>query len=130
MIIDTSAVMAILQQEPEAERFARAIALAEPRLISAANLLEAAMLVRARYGSEGERDLDFLLLTLKIEVVPVTPGQVAIARKAFPRYGKGFHPAGLNFGDCFAYGLAKEAGQDLLFKGNDFARTDLTAAGY
>ena len=130
MVIDTSALIAILQQESEAERFARAIALAEPRLISTANLLEAGMLVRSRFGPEGERDLDFLLLKLKIEAVPVSPRQVEMARKAFPLYGKGFHPASLNFGDCFAYGLAKETGQALLFKGNDFSQTDLPAAPY
>lgn len=98
MTIDTSAVLAILQQEPEVERFARAIALVESRLISAANLLEAAMRVRAGYGPEGERDLDFLLLTLKIEAVPVTPGQVAIVRTGFSPRWQRVPPGGAQFG--------------------------------
>lgn len=130
MVIDTSAIIAILQQEPEAERFARTIAMADRRLLSAASLLEAGMLVRSRFGSNGEQDLDKLLASLKIEIAPVTAQQITIARAAFSRFGKGFHPAALNFGDCFSYGLAKDTGDVLLFKGNDFSRTDLPVATY
>lgn len=130
MVIDTSAVIAILQQEPEAERLARAIAMADRRLLSAASLLEAGMLMRSRFGPHGERDLDKLLVSLKIEIAPVTAQQIAFARAAFSRFGKGLHPAALNFGDCFSYGLAKDIGDALLFKGDDFSRTDLPVAPY
>ena len=131
MVIDTSALLAILFLEPEAERFARAIAGAARRLISAGTLLETGIVLQARHGDEGARDLDLLVLKLGIEVAPVTERQVALARRAYRQYGKGQrHPAGLNFGDCFAYALARDAGEPLLFKGEDFARTDVDPAAY
>lgn len=130
MIVDSSALLAILQLEPEAERLARAVARDSSRLISAANWLEASIVVFIRAGEEGLRDLDLLTAKLQIETVPVTPKQAEIARRAFRQYGKGIHPARLNFGDCFAYALSKETGEPLLFKGEDFGKTDIEAASY
>jgi ribonuclease VapC len=128
MILDSSALIAILDQEPEAEGMARAMAAAPECKLSAASLLETAIVMQARRGNEGERDLDLLLAKLKIEIVPFTPAQADLARKAFRRYGRGRHEARLNLGDCFAYALAKDSSAPLLFKGDDFARTDIVAA--
>jgi len=131
MVIDTPALLAILLQEPEAERFTRAIAGAATRLLSAANLQEVAIVIQARYGDEGSRDLDLLVLKLRLEIAPVTEQQVGIARRAYRQYGKGQgHPAALNYGDCFAYALARDAGAPLLFKGDDFSHTDVATAAY
>ncbi len=131
MVIDTSALLAILFLEPEAERFARAIAGAARRLISAGTLLETGIVLQARHGDEGARDLDLLVLKPGVEVAPVTERQVALARGAYRQYGKGQrYLARLSFGDCFAYALARDAGVPLLFKGEDFARTDLEPAAY
>ncbi len=126
MVVDTSALIAILLLEPEAERFTRAIADARPRLISAANLLEAAIVIEGRLGPKAGGDLDDFVADVGREVEPVTSDEVRVARQAYRTYGRGNHPAGLNFGDCFAYALAKTAGLPLLFKGNDFTRTDIT----
>jgi len=128
MVIDTSAIVAILFGESEATRLEGAIADDPVRLLSAANLLETALVVEGRLGEAGGRELDLLLHVAGLEVVSVTQAQVEIARRAFRRYGKGRHPARLNFGDCFAYGLAKSAGEPLLFKGDDFTHTDVEAA--
>ncbi|HLZ84906.1 MAG TPA: type II toxin-antitoxin system VapC family toxin [Caulobacteraceae bacterium] len=128
MIIDTSAILAILLGEPDAPRFAEAVGSAHPRLLSAANLLEASMVVEARKGDDGARDLDLFVYRGEIEIVPVDREQVEVARLAWRRFGKGRHPAGLNYGDCFAYVLAKVSGAALLFKGADFAQTDIAAA--
>src|SRR5271169_902019 len=114
MIIDTAALVAILEQESDAERLVRKIASSTERMLSAANLLEAGIVMQARRGDDGARDLDLLLAKLKIDVVPFTARQAEIARKAFRRYGRGRHDAQLNFGDCFAYGLAKDASSPLL----------------
>ena len=130
MIIDSSALLAILKREPEAEAMSRGIAAASIRLISAGNLLEAGMVAEALRGEDGARDLDLLLFKLRIEVVPFTSRQADLARKAFRHFGKGLSKAGLNFGDCFAYALAKDTGEPLLYKGDDFSRTDIVAAGY
>lgn len=130
MIIDSSALITILDQEPEAERIARAMAAASDRMLSAATLLEAGIIMQARRGDEGARDLDLLLAKLGIEIVPFTAKQADIARKAFRRYGRGRHQARLNFGDCFAYALAKDASAPLLFKGDDFAQTDVAEVPY
>jgi ribonuclease VapC len=130
MVIDTSAILAILLQESEAERFGRAIALASTRLMSAANLLEAGMLVHYRFGESGNGDLDRLIRVLRIEIAPVTERQATISREAHRRFGKGIHPAALNYGDCFAYALAMESGEPVLFKGDDFSRTDVATAVY
>ena len=130
MIIDTSALVSILDQELEAERLAHAIATASERMLSAANLVETGIVMQVRRGDEAVRDLDLLLAKLKIEIIAVSAKQANLARKAFQRFGRGRHPARLNFGDCFAYALAKDSGAPLLFKGEDFPQTDIAVAHY
>ena len=97
--------------------------------MSVANLIETSLVIESRFGAEGSRDLDLLVERARIELVPVDLEQLRIARRAFSRFGKGRHPAALNFGDCFAYALARSLGEPLLFKGDDFAKTDLATAG-
>ncbi len=128
MIIDTSAVLAVLFGEPDAGRYEEAIAAAWPRRMSVVALLEAAVVVEGRGGAAAGQELDTLLERSEIELAPVTPEHANAARRAWRRFGKGNHPAALNFGDCFAYALAKTAGEPLLFKGEDFSRTDIEAA--
>ena len=130
MIIDTSALVAMLEQGPEAERIARALASTTERLLSAVNLVEVGIVVQARRGDEGTRDLDLLLANLRVEIVPLTERQAQIARKAYRRYDRGRHHAQLNFGDCFSYALAKDTSAPLLFKGDDFGKTDVAVAPY
>jgi ribonuclease VapC len=130
MIIDTSALVSILDQEAEAERLVRAIAAASERMLSAANLVETGIVMQVRRGDEAARDLDLLLAKLKIDIIPVSGKQANLARRAFQHYGRGRHPAKLNFGDCFAYALAKDSSAPLLFKGNDFSQTDIMIASY
>jgi ribonuclease VapC len=130
MIIDTSALVAVLDQEPEAERIVRTLASAPERLLSAANLVEVGIVMQVRRGDDGARDLDLLLAKLRVDIAEVTASQADLARKAFRRFGRGRHAANLNFGDCFAYALAKETSAPLLFKGNDFGRTDVMVALY
>lgn len=125
MVIDTSALLAILQDEPERRAFNEAIEAADGRAMSMANFVEASIVIECRYGAEGVRDLDLFLERAAIELVDVTLAQGHAARRAFARYGKGRHTAGLNFGDCFAYALAAERGEPLLFKGADFSKTDV-----
>ncbi len=125
MVIDTSALIAILFGEPEAESFARAIAADPKKLISAFNALESGIVVEARKGEAGGRELDLLLHHARIEIVAINIEQVELARSAWRNFGKGNHPAGLNIGDCCAYALAKYSGEPLLFKGNDFSQTDV-----
>lgn len=125
MVLDTSAILAILLDEPERRAFAEAIEAAERRLLSAANFVEASMILESRHGAGGVRALDRLLATAHVEVVAVDSAQAFAAREAFREFGKGRHPAGLNFGDCFAYALATVLAEPLLFKGSDFARTDV-----
>lgn len=125
MVIDTSAFLAILQDEPDRRSFTEAIAAAAVRRTSAATFLEASMVLQSRFGAEGVQRLDSLLESARIEVMAVDPAQARIARRAFTDFGKGRHPAGLNYGDCFAYALARHLGEPLLCKGDDFARTDL-----
>jgi len=128
VILDTSAIMAMLQQEPEAPAMEEALAAASAVAITAAGLVEAYMVCEGRAGENGARQLDALLDRLRPEIVPVTAEHAALAREGWRRYGKGRHPAGLNMGDCFAYALAKARHQPLLFKGDDFAHTDVKAA--
>ncbi len=129
MVIDSSAILAILLQEDDAPRFAEAIEAVERPLISAANVIESGMVVIARYGPEARSDLEALLEAGGIAVEPVTAEQSAIALDAFETFGKGRgRGASLNFGDCFAYALAKARGLPLLFKGEDFSRTDIPSA--
>jgi ribonuclease VapC len=130
VIVDTSALLSILQQETDAARFARALALHPGSQMSAVNWLEASMILYVRQDEQGIRDLDGLVAHYSIEVVDVTAAQAKAARRAFMRFGKGVHPARLNFGDCFAYALAKDTGDPLLFKGEDFTKTDIQAASY
>lgn len=128
MVIDTSAVVAILFAEPTAARMAYAIEGAARRLLSAASRVELTLVVEGRRGAAGRADLELFLATAGIEIAAVTPDQADLACEAFRRFGKGNHPAALNFGDCFAYALAKATGEPLLFTGDDFARTDIAAA--
>lgn len=128
MVIDTSAALAILLGEPERDRFVALLAGTHDPLISTATLLEASIVMLARTGDEGVRDLDELLAAAAVRPIAVDLEQARLAREAFARFGKGRSPAGLNFGDCFAYALARATGRTLLFKGSDFDRTDVTAA--
>jgi ribonuclease VapC len=125
MVLDTSAVLALLLDEPEAEEFRVALEDDGTRLISAATLLEAALVIEARKGEAGGRELDLLISKAGIAVTPVDEHQVAEARRAWRRFGRGHHEAGLNFGDLFSYALARTSGEALLFKGVDFTRTDV-----
>lgn len=128
MVIDTSVLIAILAQEDDAQRFSDAIEDSDARLLSAATLVEASVVVTTRFGVGGGTNLDALLQESRVEIVPFTEDHARIARDAFVRYGKGRHPAKLNFGDCFSYALAKASGHALLFKGDDFSQTDIRAA--
>lgn len=128
MVIDTSAIIAIALNEPEAATFERRIAADPVRLISAATLLEAAMVIETRFGEAGGSELDLWLHKVGVEIVPVEADHADQARRAWRRFGKGRHPAGLNYGDCFSYALAVLSGEPLLYKGNDFSQTDIRAA--
>lgn len=129
MILDSSALVAILRDEPEAAAFATAIEAATERRISAVNYVEAAVAIDGSRDPAASRRFDDLLREARILVEPVTIEQARIAREAYRDFGKGSgHPARLNFGDCFAYALAKDAGEPLLFNGDDFRQTDVTAA--
>ena len=126
MIVDSSAIVAILRDEPEAARFASAIEQAVIRRVSAANLLEAAVVIDGSRDPVASSRFDELVAEAGLIVEPVTEAQARIAREAYRDFGKGSgHPAGLNFGDCFAYALAKTTGEPLLFKGDDFSKTDI-----
>ena len=125
MVIDTSALIAILQNEPERGEFTSAIEQAESRVMSVVSLVEASMVIESRYGADGRRDLDLLVTKARIEFASVDADQAQIAREAFTRYGKGHHPARLNLGDCFSYALARALDEPLLCKGVDFRRTDI-----
>jgi ribonuclease VapC len=126
--VDSSALLGILLHEPAADDLLAAAVRAATRLVSAGTMVEAAIVTAARLGDAGERELDALVARLGLEVVPVDAAQVAVAREAFRRFGKGRHPAALNFGDLFAYALARSRALPLLFVGKDFARTDIVAA--
>jgi len=128
MVIDTSAIVAILLDEPDRKSFAERLESADRSVISAANFVEASIVLESRYGAAGVLALDALMSTARIEMLPVDAQHARVAREAFRSFGKGRHPAGLNFGDCFAYALAKVRGEPLLFKGDDFAQTDLQRA--
>ena len=128
MVLDTSALVAILTGEPEQTAFIKVIEQADVCLLSAASHVEAALVMEVRHGAAGVHDLDRLLDRAGCQIVAVDAEQASIARSAFQRYGKGRHPAGLNFGDCFAYALAKACGEPLLFKGNHFSQTDIQSA--
>jgi ribonuclease VapC len=125
MVIDTSAVLAILHDEPERRAFNEAIEAADSRSLSVASFVELSIVIEVRFGAEGVRHLDRFLERADVTVVPVDLEQGRLARQAFSRFGKGRHEAGLNFGDCFSYALAQVLGEPLLFKGDDFSRTDV-----
>jgi ribonuclease VapC len=130
MIVDTSAIIAILRDGPEAPAFARAIASARSRRISAVNFVEAAAVIDASRDPVASRRFDDLFRAGGLVIEPVTEPQARIAREAYRDFGRGSgHPANLNFGDCFAYALARVTGEPILFKGDDFNRTDLSVAG-
>lgn len=128
MVIDTSALLAILLAEPEAESLSRAITADPKRLVSALSALEAAIVIHARKGPAGTRELDLLLHSAGVTIVSFDHDQVLLARTAYETYGKGHHPAGLNLGDCCSYALSRSSGEPLLFKGSDFPRTDVAVA--
>ena len=128
IVVDTSALMAILLNEPESSQFRDALAEAPRKIISAVNVLEAGIVITARHGSDGADALTDLLERAEIKVVPFDQAQSRLAFPAFQAYGKGRHPARLNICDCAAYALAKELDAPLLFKGNDFAGTDIAPA--
>jgi ribonuclease VapC len=128
VIVDTSALMAILQREPEAPAFNGLLARTETPVISAATLVELCMVAEGRAGPAARMEVEALLSDAGIGVIPFTAEHALIAQDGWRRYGKGRHPAGLNLGDCFAYALAKSRGEPLLFKGGDFAQTDVKAA--
>ena len=128
MILDSSAVIAVLQNEPLAPPLVAALQNAPIKRMSAANLVEAGIILQARYGDHGERELDLFVQRANLEIVPVTQEHAEYARSAYRRFGRGRHAAGLNFGDCFAYALARALDEPLLFVGGDFAQTDVRAA--
>ena len=125
MMIDSSVLIAILENEPEAARLIEAIADDPVHLISAVSVVETSIVILNRRGEAGVAELDAFLQEAGIETVAVTPEQATLARQAYERYGKGRHPAKLNFGDCFSYAAAVAYGEPLLFKGNDFSETDI-----
>jgi ribonuclease VapC len=128
MILDSSAVLAVVFGEPGFEAFARAVATAPLCRISAASFFEASIIAESRAGDLGVRQCDSFFRNSRVSVEPVTEDQALLARQAYSDYGKGRHPASLNFGDCFSYALAKALGEPLLFKGDDFRQTDIQPA--
>lgn len=125
MVIDTSAILAILQGESERRIFIEAVESADVVRMSLASFVETSIVLESRYGVEGLRDLDRFISRASIELVPVDQEQGLLARSAFTRFGKGRHLAGLNYGDCFSYAAAIHVGEPLLCKGNDFLHTDV-----
>ena len=125
MVIDTSAVTAILRKEPDRDALIRALAAEPVRLVSAVTALEASMVIEGRYGAEAGADLELFLYASRIDIVPFDGRQLDVARRAWRKFGKGKHPAGLNLGDCCVYALAKMSEEPVLCKGRDFAQTDI-----
>ena len=129
MVLDTSALLALLFNEPEADDLEVAIDADPVRLLSAASFLETAIVVEARLGPAGGRELDLLVHKCGVEIVALTAEQAEVARDGWRRFGRGRDKAGLNFGDCFAYALSATSGEPLLFKGEDFKETDVARVG-
>jgi ribonuclease VapC len=125
MVIDASAIVAILTGEPQGRQFIEAIEAADSRRLSVATFVEASIIIESRMGADGLRDLDRFIAVSGVEIAPVDREQGEIARLVYSRFGKGRHRAGLNYGDCFAYALAKSRGEPLLCTGDDFVHTDL-----
>jgi len=128
MVIDSSALLAILLDEPDAAEFANAIDKAPIRLMSAGSVLEASIVIEARKGEGGGAELDLAIFRWQIEVAPVDSDQAEIARAAWRKFGNGKHRAALNFGDLFSYALSKSTGLPLLYKGHVFDQTDVISA--
>ncbi len=128
MVIDTSALVAILLGEPEKAVFVEAILASSVRRCSSVTVLETSIVIESRRGADGLARLDLFVAEAAIEVMPFTLADARSARRAYRRYGKGRHPAGLNFGDCASYALAADYGEPLLYKGADFAKTEILAA--
>jgi len=128
VILDTSAVLAIVFGEAGFEVFVDAIAASPSCRISAASFVEASIVAESRIGDQGLLQCDSFFRTARVSVEPVTEEQALLARQGYSEYGKGRHPSGLNFGDCFSYALAKSTGEPLLFKGEDFGQTDVQSA--
>ena len=125
MVIDTSAILAILQREAERRGFVEAMESADSTRMSVASFVESSIVIESRYGAEGLRDLDRFISRASIELIPVDKEQAQLARSAFSRFGKGRHRACLNYGDCFSYAAAISLGEPLLCKGDDFIHTDV-----
>jgi len=128
MVVDSSAVVAILRKESGWERLQETLLGAEIAVMSAAVVVETSIVIQAAAGAAGISELDALIDAAGIEIVPFQPEQVALAREGFRRFGKGRHPARLDFGDCLSYALARQRAEPLLFTGDDFSRTDVRAA--
>jgi len=128
MVIDTSALVVMLTDEPDAVLFEARVTDDPVRTMSTASYLETAIVIESRFGESGGRELDLWLHRASVSLVAVSADQAEVARAAYRQYGKGRHRAGLNYGDCFSYALAKVSGQPLLFKGDDFGHTDIVAA--
>jgi len=129
MVIDTSALVAIFFAEPERQKFLAAITAAGSRMVSAASVLETGIVLETRQGEAAGREFDLFVVRANLQIIPVDAEQVDLARSAWRKFGKGRHPAGLNFGDCFSYALARFSGEPLLAKGTDFASTDIEVYG-
>jgi ribonuclease VapC len=130
MVIDTSAIMAIIYGEPEELIFIELINDTEECLLSSPSYVEASIVLGTKHGQQGIENLNLLIAALSITIVPFTVEQAQLASEAFLKFGKGRHPAKLNMGDCFSYALAKSTNQPLLFKGNDFIHTDVAQVNY
>jgi len=130
MVVDTSALIAVLNGEPEWRRIEAAMLAARRLAISAVTLVEASIVADSKRQPDGMAELDALLTELRVEIIPVTRQHSELARSAYRQFGKGRHQAGLNFGDCFSYALARAFGEPLLFVGNDFGGTDVEVASY
>lgn len=128
VVVDTSALIAILEKKPDAALYAEAIAETDTPLISAATLLELRIVMLNRHGARATPIVDRLIQDAAFQIESFTAQHVELAHEAYARYGKGINAAGLNYGDCFSYALAKATGLPLLFKGQDFSKTDLVAA--
>lgn len=129
MVVDTSALVAVLLGEPDCRALVEAIEEGDTVRMSVASLVEVSMVIESRRGAAGLRELDALVSRTGIELVPVDQEQAYLAREAFSRFGKGRHRAKLNYGDCFSYALARVLGEPLLAKGDDFVHTDVMIAG-
>ena len=125
MVIDTSALVAIFFGEPERKRFLNAIATSSTKLISASTVLETGIVIESRQGDSAGREFDLFVIRAGLQIVPVDAEQIDLARTTWRKFGKGRHPAGLNFGDCFTYALAKSTAEPILAKGSDFRLTDI-----